>query len=120
VQIEYRTVIMYTMLHVLAFLAVGGIAAALVAEAEEIPHMVWLLVVFFAVFEFGFYIVVATLLTPLLQAMAWINVAIGNLIAALGMGFYLWRAHPQLRAELQAHPLGSTGDHEVVTIPPEG
>jgi hypothetical protein len=119
VQIEFRTVIMYSMIHVLAFLGVGTVAALLVAEAEEVPHMVWLLVVFFAVFEFGFYIVVATTLTPLLRALAWVNVAIGNLIAAVGMGYYLWRAHPKLREELQAHPLGSTGDHEVVTIPPE-
>jgi hypothetical protein len=35
------------------------------------------------------------------------------------MGYYLWRAHPKLREELAAHPLGSTGDHEVVIIPPE-
>jgi len=117
VAIEPGSVIMYTALHVVAFIAVGLLAAALVAEAEEVPHIIWLLVVLFVVFEFGFYIVVAVLLTPLLRALAWVNVAIGNLIAALGMGYFLWRAHPRLQEELRAHPLGSTGDHEVIESP---
>jgi hypothetical protein len=113
VSINYSSVIMYTALHVVAFLAVAMVAAALVAEAEEIPHLMWLLVVLFVVFEFGFYVMVALLLTPILQALAWVNVAIGNFIAAVGMGYFLWRAHPRLQAELRAHPLGSTGDHEI-------
>lgn len=116
VEITFRTVIPYTMLHVVAFIVVGMIASALVAEAEEIPHLLWLLVVLFVAFEFGFYIIVATVLTPLLQVLAWVNVAIGNLIAALGMGYYLWRAHPRLREELHLHPLGSTGDHEIEAL----
>lgn len=116
VVIAFPPVIMYTMLHVVAFLVVGAIAAMLVAEAEEFPSMLWPLVVLFVVFEFGFYIVVATLLTPLLAALAWVNVAIGNLLAAVGMGYFLWQAHPRLRAELQDHPLGATGDHEVVVL----
>lgn len=114
VEIAFPTVITYTMLHFVAFLAVGMIAAFLVSEAEEIPHLVWLLVVFFVVFEFGFYIVVALAFRPLLQSLAWFNVAIGNLIAALGMGFYLWRAHPALRAELARHPVGTTDDFEIL------
>jgi len=119
VAIEPASVIMYTALHVVAFIAVGMLASALVAEAEEVPHILWLLVVLFVVFEFGFYIVVAVLLTPLLRALAWVNVAIGNLIAALGMGYFLWRAHPRLQEELRAHPLGSTGDHEVIESSPK-
>ncbi len=64
----------------------------------------------FAVFEVGFYVVVAVLAAPLLGALAWYNVAIGNAIAAGGMGYYLWRAHPKLREELREHPLGDTWD----------
>lgn len=120
VQVSFPPVIMYSMLHVVAFLAVGAVAAILVAEAEEFPSMLWPLIVLFVVFEFGFYIVVATLLTPLLAALAWVNVAIGNLLAAVGMGIFLWRAHPRLRAELSDHPLGTTADHEIVVIPPDG
>lgn len=91
----------YTALHLLLFLLVGLIAAAMVAEAEKSPQVLWLLAEFFFVFEFGFYAGVAIVFAPLLAALAWINVAVGNLIAAVGMGYYLWRAHPELRARLQ-------------------
>ena len=119
VEIAFPTVIMYSMLHVVAFITVGVIAAALVAEAEEFTTLLWPLLVLFVVFEFGFYIVVATLLTPLLPVLAWSNVAIGNLIAGGGMGYYLWRVHPKLRAELADHPLGTTREHPVMRIPPD-
>ena len=31
-------------------------------------------------------------------------------IAAVGMGYYLWRVHPHIREALAAHPLGETED----------
>ncbi len=39
-------------------------------------------------------------ITPLLAALAWASVAVGNLIAAASMGYYLWRARPALRQAL--------------------
>lgn len=110
VQIAFATVVMYTMVHVVAFVVVGMIAAALAYEVELFPSTLFIVVVFFAIFEFGFYVVVAILAQPLLGALAWWNVAIGNAIAAFGMGYYLWRMHPRLREELLAHPLGEPLD----------
>ncbi len=104
--------IAYTMLHVVLFGLVGTIGAALVALVEKFPSTMFVMVVFFAIFEVGFYIVVATMAEPLLGRLAWWNVAIGNLIAALGMGYYLWRVHPRVRQELMLHPLGETADGE--------
>ena len=52
-----------------------------------------LLVEFFIVCEFGFHAAVSLALTLLLAELAWINVALGNLIAAAGMGYYVWRVH---------------------------
>ncbi len=112
VEVTFPAVIGYSMLHVLGFVAVGTAAAALVHLAEVFPTFVFLLVFLFAVFEFGFYILVSVLAQPLLGALAWFNVAIGNLIAAGGMGFYLWRAHPRLRESLAQHPIGETMDGE--------
>src|SRR5207302_11117956 len=80
-----------TMIHVCAFITVGTVAAALAAEVEVAPPTLYRIVVTFAVFEFGFYILLAVLAQPLLGALTWWNVAIGNAIAAYGMGFYLWR-----------------------------
>jgi hypothetical protein len=106
VQIAFPAVIGYTMLHVLLFALAGAAAAGFAALVETFPTTAFIVVFLFAVFEVGFYIVVAVLAQPLLGALAWSNVAVGNALAAFGMGFYLWRAHPRLRQRLAEHPLG--------------
>src|SRR3989449_2233721 len=85
VVIEYSRIIGYTMIHVSAFILVGTVAAVLAAEVEVAPATFYLVVVFFAIFEFGFYVTVAVLAQPLLGALAWGDVAIGNAIAAYGV-----------------------------------
>lgn len=112
VEITFPAVIGYTLLHVVLFAMAGTAAAALAMMADRFPTTLFLVVVFFAIFEVGFYIVVAVLAQPLLGALAWSNVAISNLLAAFGMGFYLWKAHPHIREELALHPLGETMDGE--------
>src|SRR5256886_8458962 len=101
------------MIHVCAFIIVGTVAAALAAEVEVAPPTLYLIVVTFAVFEFGFYIMLAVLAQPLLGALTWWNVAIGNAIAAYGMGFYLWREHPHTQKGLRLPPPGGhqRGEH---------
>lgn len=106
VEIAFPTVIGYTMLHAVVFMLAGAGAAGFAALVETFPTTAFLVVFLFAVFEVGFYIVVATLAQPLLGALAWSNVAVGNALAAFGMGYYLWRAHPRLRRQLAEHPLG--------------
>ncbi len=112
VVIEYSRIIGYTMIHVSAFIIVGTVSAVLAAEVEVAPPTLYLVVVFFAIFEFGFYVTVAILAQPLLGSLAWWNVAIGNAIAAYGMGYYLWREHPKIAASLKLHPLGETEEGE--------
>src|SRR5207249_3960476 len=48
----------------------------------------------------------------LLGPLTWWNVAIGNAIAAYGMGFSLWRQHPKIAETLKLHPLGETEEGE--------
>lgn len=110
--ITFPAVIGYTLLHIVAFAVVGIVAATLAELVERSPPTLFLVVVLFAAFEVGFYIVVALLAQPLLHALAWTNVAIGNLIAAGAMGVYLYRAHPRVRQSLALHPLGETDDGE--------
>ena len=112
VEITFPAVIGYTLLHIVLFSLAGTVAAALAAMVDKFPTTLFLVIVFFAIFEVGFYIVVALVAQPLLGALAWSNVAIANLIAALGMGYYLWRVHPHIREELAVHPLGETVDGE--------
>ena len=112
VEVAFPTVIGYTMIHVIAFTVVGVIAAALAFAVDKVPSTLFIVVVFFAIFEVGFYIIVATVAQDLLGALAWYNVAIGNVIAAGGMAYYLWREHPHIRESLQLHPLGDPLDDE--------
>lgn len=113
VKIAFPTIVGYSMFHVLAFVFVGMVTAVLAFAVEKFPPTLFIVVVAFAVFEFGFYLLVATLARPLLGALAWWSVAIGNAIAALGMGYYLWRAHPALRQALKDHPLGEPADQGI-------
>ncbi len=112
VEVVFPTVIGYTMLHLIAFAFVGWVAAVLATLVDKFPPTLFLVVVFFAIFEVGFYVFVALLAEPLLGALAWWNVAIGNAIAAFGMGYYLWLAHPHIKEALAQHPLGETADGE--------
>ena len=56
------------------------------------------------ILEVGLYAVVGLLFAPLLAALAWTNVAAGNLIAAGSMGYYLWTVRPGLRQVLSGQP----------------
>ena len=101
VTVGLQSVLGYTLIHVLLFLVVGVIASAMLAEVSKTPHFAWLLIEFFIVFEFGFYAAVAVAFTPLLERLAWISVAMGNLVAAITMGYYFWHAHPAIGARVR-------------------
>lgn len=95
----------YTVFHYAAFIVAGIIAASVVDMAGEEPSVVLLAVLIFVAFEIGFYAFVAILQhsTPL-GALAWYQVLIGNIIAAVAMCWYLWRARPMLKEQF-AHAL---------------
>src|SRR2546422_3090209 len=105
------------MIRICAFSIGGRVAAALAAEVEVAPPTLYLIVVSFAVFEFGFYIMLAVLAQPLLGALAWWNVAIGNAIAAYGMGYYLWRENPQIQKAPPLPPPPGAGEGEEKRAP---
>lgn len=98
-------VLIYTVVHYAAFIVLGLIVSMIVNVAAREPSILLGFVVLFAAMEVGFYALAGLLqqATPL-GALAWYNVMLGNLLAAIGMGFYLWRAHPSLRDQF-AHAL---------------
>ena len=102
------TVLGYTVLHVAAFLVTGFLAAGIAVAADEQPPLVLAAVLFFAVFEAFFMGALAMLAQFLLGALAWWSIAVGNLLAAATMGWYLWTHHPRLRAALKEDPLDRT------------
>lgn len=96
---DTTSVIVYTVFHYLAFFAVGILLAWLTHRAESEPHVLVIFMLLFIIFELGFLGITAMLAETSLSKLAWYQVAAGNVLAALGMGWYLWKAHPALRAE---------------------
>ena len=108
VSVGAATVIGYTVLHILAFVVTGFFAAAIVTAADETPPLILGAVMFFAVFEALFMALLAMVAEFLLGALAWWTIAVGNVIAAVAMGWYLWERHPKLRAALAVDALDRT------------
>ncbi|CAN5881442.1 hypothetical protein BH23GEM9_BH23GEM9_26220 [soil metagenome] len=97
VEITALTVLGYTAIHYVAFILVGLLAAAIVAAAEEHEEAILLggvlLFVTFEALSIGLLTIVASWLV---DALAWWNIAIANLIAAVAMGGFLYLRHPDL------------------------
>jgi hypothetical protein len=93
-------VVGYTILHGLGFIAVGLIAAFLVASAEREPAMVLALLIFFAAFEVFFLALIAFWALPVLGVLAWWEILAGNLVASAAMLYYFHRCHPGLARSL--------------------
>lgn len=102
VQIAAAPILGYTLLHGAAFFLIGLVAAAVLDQAEQTPPLL-LGFVLLAVTSFTLVIgLVAIVAQWILQALAWWSILVGTILAAGGMGIYLWRAHPTL-AEYVRH-----------------
>lgn len=89
---------LYTVVHVAAFALVGTLAVFLIHRAQRTPALLGLLLMLFAATEVGIVALVAALDVRALGSLAWYQVAIGNLLAAVTMGTYLVRRHEGLGA----------------------
>ena len=97
--ISYEMVLLFTWVHCMVFAAIGGVAARLLAFAEQTANVAFGIVLLFVVFEFGFVAVTTILAEDVLSSLAWPAVLVGNLLAAATMAIYFWRRHPDLRIE---------------------
>jgi len=89
-------ILSFTFVHVLGFLLIGVAAARLLALAERNASFGFGIVLFFVVFEFGFLLACMLFAEPVLHALAWPAVLLGNLFAAAAMAAVFWRSHPRL------------------------
>ena len=89
-------VLSFTWVHVLAFLLIGLAAARFVALAERNPDFGFGVVLLFVIFEFGFVLFSAFFAEPVLHALAWQSVLVGNLIAAAAMAAVFRLRHPRM------------------------
>jgi len=89
-------VLIYTVLHVAAFVALGIVAAfaSNALELERRPRGIVAFLVLFAILEAGYLLGVGVAAaSELFGVYAWWQFGIANLIAALLMGRYIWRVH---------------------------
>ncbi|HEY7521123.1 MAG TPA: hypothetical protein VIE36_22760 [Methylomirabilota bacterium] len=90
----------YTLLHGLAFIAFGVVAATIMAMSEREPALFIGFVVLFACFEAFFFGVLGAFGQSMHGALVWWAVLVGNLLASLAMLWYLFRAHRALPRSL--------------------
>lgn len=92
----------YTVVHYVVFGAVGIGAAYMIQVSERVPAALAGLLILFVAFQLAFYGATAILsMSDSLGSMAWWSIGSANLIAAVGMGRYLYRRHPNLRHTLE-------------------
>src|SRR6478609_4864209 len=90
----------------MAFVGAGLLVSVIVHWAQTSPTVLAGAMMLFVAFEIGFYGLSSALAeSPFFGALGWAQVATGNLIAAIVMGIYMWRTHPELGRELN-HALG--------------
>ncbi|MGH7318009.1 MAG: hypothetical protein ACRELA_00045 [Candidatus Rokuibacteriota bacterium] len=94
--ISFEMVLMYTWVHGLVFCVLGGIASWFLVQAEKNPNLGFGILLLFVVFEFGFVLVAMLSAEPVLRAVTWPAILVGNLLAAAAMAAYFWRRHPNL------------------------
>jgi hypothetical protein len=96
VPVSMEMVVLYTWVHALVFCVIGGVAARLLAVAERQPNAGFGILLLFVILAFGFLMVTLIFAEPVLRALTWPAILGGNLLAAVTMGVYFWRRHPDL------------------------
>jgi hypothetical protein len=99
-QPELGLILGYTVLHGLAFVLFGVVAALLVVAAERQPILIVGLFMLFAAFEVLFFGLITILSQSLLGRLVWWTIFVGNLLAAVGMLLYFFRGHKALSRRL--------------------
>ena len=88
---------MFTWVHALVFVALGGLASYLIAEVERRPTLGFGVLLLFVIFQAGFTAAALVLAAPLLKAIGWVPLLTANLLAASVMAAYLGWRHRALR-----------------------
>ena len=99
--------LLYTAFHFLVFALIGMGLVAMVHWSVDNPVVRYALLPLFLAFEVIFYGLLEVLSERTNELFPFWAVVGANTLAALCMGFYLWRRHPALRQSIQETPLGA-------------
>ncbi len=100
VEITMGAVLGYTVAHYAFFVFFGIVLSALTDQVSRFPPLVFGVLILFVAFEVFFIAIVAVLGGWVLEELAWWSILLGNGFAALVMGLYIWRVHPELLGRL--------------------
>jgi Na+-driven multidrug efflux pump len=88
-----RLVLEYTVLHGVAFVAFGLVAAGLLAAADRDPRLLFVVFMLFCCFEVFALGLISVLAEWLFEVLAWWTLVLANLLAALLMLGFFFRRH---------------------------
>lgn len=91
--ISLEMVAMFTWVHTLVFVMIGGVASRLLAVVEKHPSFGFGVLLLFVVFQAGFTVAAMLFAAPVLKALGWAAVLAANLLAAFAMALYLGFRH---------------------------
>lgn len=101
--------IAYNGVHLVVFLILGMVAAWLFREVELHPAF-WYVLFFVTITGFIFSYVLMMLVAGRIAGLDAYSVAVGNLIAAGGMGFFLFWRHPGIVRAVQEYSEDENGE----------
>lgn len=99
--------LLYTAFHFVVFALIGMGLVAVVHWSVDNPVVRYALLPIFLAFEVIFYGLLEVLSERTNELFPFWAVVGANTLAALCMGFYLWRRHPALRRSIRETPLGA-------------
>lgn len=106
-RVDFAAVVAYTAVHFALFLAFGIGLVALVRWAAREAAVRYAVLQVFLVFEVFFYGLLWLVSETTRELFPFWTVLGANTLAAVAMGLYLWRQHPEFRKLLREVPLGA-------------
>jgi len=110
VEITLGIVLGYTVFHILVFALLGALVVFVIRRVRSAPPLLLGALLVFVVFQALFTGLLAIAAEGVLfGAMAWWAIGVGNLLAAISMGYYIWEKDPALQEAVSREPFESTG-----------
>ena len=105
--LDFTAIVLYTAAHVFVFLLLGIALAHLVRWSVRNHFVRYALLQVFLAFELFFCLVLLVYREQTQELFPLSSVLVANTLAALAIGLYLWRQHPELRQSVRETPLGA-------------